>query len=232
MRHPLPLSLGPSGGGTAVAEPYGPRSLWLVDAVTQGPAALGLAPAVLDEREKRRAAAFRRDGDRRCYVTAHVALRVLLGAHLGTEPGGVRLVAEDCPSCGGPHGRPAAADAELHFSLSHSQDLVLLAFARSPVGVDVEALLPPEAVDDVAAELHPRETAELATLPPHARPVALARAWVRKEAYLKGLGIGLAHGIAADYVGTGRSPGPAPPGWSVADVAVPPGFAAAVAESL
>ena len=52
--------------------------------------------------------------------------------------------------------------------------------------------------------------------------------WTRKEAYLKGIGTGLARGVAADYLGaTGLAPLPA--GWSVLDVPVPDGHAAAAA---
>ncbi|GGJ63604.1 hypothetical protein [Streptomyces brasiliensis] len=43
---------------------------------------------------------------------------------------------------------------------------------------------------------------------------------IRKEACLKGLGTGLAHGLSADYLGTGPDPAGALPGWTVADVPV------------
>ncbi|MGX1880792.1 4'-phosphopantetheinyl transferase family protein [Streptomyces sp. NPDC055287] len=202
--------------------------LWSVDAERQGDAAERLAVGVLDDGEKERAASFVREADRRCYVTAHVALRTLLGAWLGREPGAVRLHREPCPSCGGPHGRPATADGPVHFSLSHSGNVALLACAAVPVGVDVEALPRPGVVREVAGDLHPRETAELSAVPEAGRPAAFARVWARKEAYLKGLGTGLSRGLSLDYLGT-RPVAVNPVGWLIGDVAAPDGFAAAVA---
>ncbi|MFI9804257.1 4'-phosphopantetheinyl transferase family protein [Streptomyces sp. NPDC052301] len=229
MTSPHPLLLRAAPAHRVSPHDGGAAAVWLVDAVRQGPAALRLAPDVLDAQEKERAAGFRRQEDRRCYVTAHVALRVVLGDRLGTGPGGLRFVRESCPECGGPHGRPALADAPVHFSLSHCGDLALLAVAPAPVGVDIEAVPAPEVARRLGARLHPRESAELERLPAARRPAAFARVWARKEACLKGLGVGLVRGVARDYVGADPARAAAPPGWSVSDVDVPEGFAGAVA---
>lgn len=114
-------------------------------------------------------------------------------------------------------------------SLSHSRDLSLLAFAAVPLGVDVEAVPASEAAAEIGAMLHPAESRELAALPASDRPAAFTRAWTRKEAYLKGEGIGLARDLSLDHLGTGPVPRPGPAGWTVADVLVPAGYAAAVA---
>ncbi|NBM18471.1 4'-phosphopantetheinyl transferase superfamily protein [Streptomyces sp. GC420] len=204
-------------------------SLWTVDAVGQRAGAERLAPAVLDAGELARAGSFHRDEDRRCYVAAHVALRVLLGDHLGVAAARVPLVREPCPNCGGPHGRPAVDGNGVHFSLSHAADLALLAVAGTAVGVDVERIAAPRTVAEVSASLHPTEIAELDALPESERPAAFTRAWARKESYLKGIGTGLSRSLALDYVGTGPLPAPGPGGWIITDVAVPEGYAAAVA---
>jgi 4'-phosphopantetheinyl transferase len=200
-----------------------------VDARRESEKAARLAPGVLDETERGRAAGFLRSTDRRCYVAAHVALRVLLGAQLGTAAGAVRLLREPCPSCGGPHGRPAVEGGGAYFSLSHSGESALIAIAAVPVGIDVERIPGPGVVAEVSTALHPLEQAELAALPEQARPLAFARAWSRKEAYLKGIGTGLGRDPALDYVGTGLSPAPGPGDWVLTDVVAPPGYAAAVA---
>ncbi|WP_268829307.1 4'-phosphopantetheinyl transferase family protein [Streptomyces roseoverticillatus] len=183
---------------------------------------------ILDPAERSRAAAFVRDLHRDRYIASHVGLRLLLGAYLGTDPAAVVLVREPCPGCGGPHGRPAAAGAPLHFNLSHAGDLALFAFADTPVGVDVEQLQPADVVEDVARVLHPDETAELAALPAQQRPEAFARCWTRKEAYLKGTGTGLSENPSVTYVGSGPAPA-SPAGWTLSDVEAVPGYAAAVA---
>uniref|UniRef100_UPI002810DE2C 4'-phosphopantetheinyl transferase family protein n=1 Tax=Streptomyces sp. TaxID=1931 RepID=UPI002810DE2C len=201
-------------------------SLWLVR-VAPDPGAYDL----LDAGERARWNAFVREEDRARYLAAHGALRRLLGRFLDVRPQEVVLVREPCPLCGAPHGRPAVRGAAVHFSLSHSGDLVLLGLAARPLGVDVEARPAVSVADTVAGSLHPAEGGELAALPPEERPAAFARCWARKEAYLKGTGAGLAGGVARTYVGTGPAPASVP-GWSLADVPVPPGFAAAVAVSV
>ncbi|MCJ0873393.1 4'-phosphopantetheinyl transferase superfamily protein [Streptomyces sp. AP-93] len=225
---PPPAAQSPSAASTA-APSAASTAVWLVDTDEQDGAAARLAPEVLDPAEHRRAAAFVREEDRRRYVASHVALRLLLGSWLDLAPGRVRITRAPCPSCGGPHGRPVSEDGPVHFSLSHSGRLALVALGPVPVGADVERLPPASAVRELAGQLHPREAAELEALDPAERPEAFGRVWVRKEAYLKGLGIGLARGLALDYVGTGDTPANGVPGWSLTNVAVPPGFTAAVA---
>ncbi|MEU7115855.1 4'-phosphopantetheinyl transferase superfamily protein [Streptomyces sp. NPDC046182] len=208
----------------------GPR-LWIVSVSGYGPRADELRE-LLDDDERTRLQGFVRAADRARYRVAHVALRQLLGAYLERDPAQLRFVRETCPGCGGPHGRPAVAPAllpvPLHFSLSHSGDVVLLGFADTPVGVDVEAVPATEAAAEVAGALHRTERAELAALPEPARAAATGRCWARKEAYLKGVGIGLGEDPSVTFVGTGSVPA-AVPGWSLSDVPVPPGYAAACA---
>jgi 4'-phosphopantetheinyl transferase len=185
--------------------------------------------SLLDADERRRAAALRRPADRELYAAAHTALRRVLGAYLGVEPAAVELVRLPCPLCAGPHGRPAVAGgAGPHFSLSHTDGLALLAFADRPVGADIEKLPAPGTVADATTSLHPQEQAELAALPAVDRSLAFARCWTRKEACLKGTGEGLAGGgVASLLVGTGPAPRDVR-GWTVRDVTVPEGYAAAV----
>ncbi|MFF3559937.1 4'-phosphopantetheinyl transferase family protein [Streptomyces sp. NPDC002574] len=209
--------------------PGGPPRLWLVDTAATAAAAARLAPDVLDAEERRRAAAFRFDHDRDAYVSAHVALRMLLGAFLGTGPGAVVFVRETCPTCGGPHGRPAVPEGRPHFSLSHTRGLSLLAFAAGTVGADVEEVPREAAADGVWQSLHPGEVAELEALAEPDRALAFARVWVRKEAYLKALGTGLSRELSADYLGTGPTPSPGPAGWRVHDVAAGADHMAAIA---
>ncbi|MFF8510138.1 4'-phosphopantetheinyl transferase family protein [Streptomyces sp. NPDC015492] len=201
----------------------GTVALWLLP-MAEDPG----APALLDAEEHRRWKALIREDHRARYLAAHGGLRRLLGHYLGTPPEQVVFVREDCPVCGGPHGRPAVRGGGLHFSLSHSGDLALVGVAAVPVGVDVEAHPEAEVSALVADSLHPREREEFARLPAEARPAAFAQCWARKEAYLKGTGEGLAGGLDRTYTGMGPEPAPVP-GWSLTDVRVAPSYAAAVA---
>jgi 4'-phosphopantetheinyl transferase len=188
---------------------------------------------VLDEDERARGRGFVRERDRARYNGAHIALRRLLGAYLALAPHEVVLTREACVTCGGPHGRPRVAPgrgagAAPHFSLSHAGDLALAAFAARPVGVDIEDVPSSATVSDIAPMLHPREQAELNSLPRHERPSAFARCWARKEACLKATGQGLAQGVAQPYVGCAGRPA-APADRALYDLGVREGSAAALA---
>lgn len=227
-RIPRPLSSLTTPPALTVPARGEPASLWLVD-VNQHAAVLDQASeAVLDAEELRRVAAFRVDSARKLYQAAHVALRLLLGSCLGLPPARVELTREPCPCCDKQHGRPAVLGGGLHFSLSHSGEVALLALAATPVGVDVERVPTAAVVQQIAKSLHPLETKELEALPDAERPEGFARAWARKEAYLKGIGTGLGRDPAADYVGTGSRPGAELEGWELADVRVE-SYAAALA---
>ena len=183
---------------------------------------------LLDASESARLAAFRRAQDRDAYVVAHVSLRRLLAERLEQDPEAVSLLREPCSHCGGPHGRPYVLGRGVHFSLSHTRGMVLIALASRPVGIDVETLLDAPVVDELISQLHPDEAAELAVVPYEARPRAFARCWTRKEAVLKATGVGLNVEPALTYVGTGAQPA-SQQAWLLADVATEPGYAAAVA---
>ncbi|MFF5639800.1 4'-phosphopantetheinyl transferase family protein [Streptomyces sp. NPDC012825] len=205
--------------------------VWLVRVNEQRPDTLSLALEELDGRERERAERFVGAGDRLRYLAAHIALRRVLALHTGTAPGELRFTRSTCPACGGPHGRPALADETLpvHFSLSHSHGLVLVAVAAAPVGADIQRLPGGGTVEACLPALHPAERAEVERRPEGVRPGEFGRLWTRKEAYLKGIGTGLAHGTSSDYLGAdtrGR-----PPGWTVLDLDLPEdrAYAAAVA---
>ncbi len=188
------------------------------------------AEELLSAEERERVSRFIRAADRDRYRTAHVALRRELAARTGERPEALEFVREPCPVCGGPHGRPALAGEGPHFSLSHAGDVVLLGFAAAPVGVDVEEHPRAETVDEVATTLHPSERAELAALDGVSeRAAAFARCWSRKEAYLKGTGTGLGEDPSVTPVGTAAEGPASPPGWHLADIAAPEGYAAAYA---
>ncbi|MFJ9865365.1 4'-phosphopantetheinyl transferase family protein [Streptomyces sp. NPDC101165] len=205
--------------------------LWLLPPTAAGPSAACLAE--LDEAERRRATRFVRAADRVLYASAHIALRRLLAERLGTAPGLVRLGRDPCPGCGGPHGRPVVLGAPfpLHFSLSHTDGLVLVGLAAVPLGGDVQVLASDSRVVACAPALHPTEQAELARLDPPARRAAFTRLWARKEAHLKGVGTGLLRAeLAAHYLGSGGPAAPAGPvGWTVRDIPCGLGHRAAVA---
>jgi 4'-phosphopantetheinyl transferase len=104
----------------------------------------------------------------------------------------------------GARGKPALATApkrtRLEFNLSHSGDLALFAFARSPVGVDVEVARPGVDVIALAGRVFgPEQVERLKSLGLPEREREFLRAWVRHEAVLKCRGAGI--GTPADERG-------------------------------
>jgi 4'-phosphopantetheinyl transferase len=173
---------------------------------------------LLSPAERVAASRFHRPADRAAYVTAHAARRRLVGARLRRAPDEIDFATAPCPVCGAPdHGRPVVAGGGAEVSLSRTTGLVGVALAPVVVGLDVEAVDRPVGLDDLLPALHPAER----DLRP--RRAAALRLWVRKEAYLKGLGTGLGRDPATVDVRAD------PPGWWIVDVDAGAGHLAAVA---
>lgn len=186
--------------------------------------------SALDDRERRRADALLRPRDRRAFIAAHLLLRQLLGRRLGCAPGEIAYGRQRCPVCGGPRGRPVLDPPQpaLHFSLSRSGDMVLVALAAVAVGVDIQRVSDRETQKEVTPLLHPAEELEIAGAPAEEQTRTFTRIWTRKEAYLKGVGTGLAHELSREYLGNEERAGP-PAGWIVCELPAHESYIAAVA---
>lgn len=187
-----------------------------------------LAP-VLDDAERGRLQRFRRRADAETFRSRHVGLRLLLASYLGTSPAAVRLRPDVCPVCGRTHGRPVLEPgADLEFSISSARQVICCAVATTRVGVDVERVPIP---DDraVLSLLNSADQGSIEALPDGERAEATTRCWVRSEAYLKGLGTGIARGLGEMTVGVDDSRPTSVRGWSVRSLEAPDPFAAALA---
>jgi 4'-phosphopantetheinyl transferase len=196
-------------------------------AVTQA----GLAG--LDRGERSRAGAFLFPADRHRYQVAHVMLREVLAGYTGAAPGQLPLDRDPCPRCGAA-GRPVlrpgpGARAVPSFSLAHSGDVVVIAVAGRPVGVDAEQDVD-RCVCSLAGDLHPADTAWVTGLDSEEeRHRAIVTCWVRAEAVLKCTGQGIGHGLGGFPVRPGQSAHLGANGCTVGQLAAPPGYRAAVA---
>ncbi|MFN9630028.1 MAG: 4'-phosphopantetheinyl transferase family protein [Cyanobacteriota bacterium] len=217
---PLPWRLGAGPPPPPSADPL-PLLLLIDRRDPLAPSRRAALPTLLSPAECQRHAAFRQPDDQERYLVARAALRELLGHWLERPPAAVTIEV-------GPHGKPSCAGAPA-FNLSHSGDLILLAFhgGGGEVGVDVEQARPNLDWRSIAERVLSRpEVAALGELPAPEQARGFLQAWCRLEARLKADGEGLA-GLEQLRAGDAERDGP---GFlHLWDVAVPPGYAAAVA---
>jgi 4'-phosphopantetheinyl transferase len=187
-------------------------------------ASLAQLRAHLSTEERARAARFRRPRARNRFVAARGWLRRVLGNELC-------CAAEDVPIVTAATGKPEVAGSDLRFSTSSSRNLALYAISMSTdVGVDVEAVRPRTDVERLAARFFTEaERLALTSVPAGERLAAGFQAWACKEAYGKATGCGLDFPLHAVDVWSASGEPTLAAGWSVHEVDLTPGFAAAVA---
>jgi 4'-phosphopantetheinyl transferase len=186
--------------------------------------ALRSLSSCLSPEERQRADLLHRPLDRARFLAARGWLRRLLARQLLCAPGEVRIVTGD-------GGKPRLACSDLCFSAARSAGIALYATSwRMDVGVDVELIRATADIAGIAARFFsPAEQRALASLPPAQRLAASFQCWTRKEAYVKGIGAGLTFPLRTVDVWAGGRQRVTVSGWSVHQVDMAPGFAAAVA---
>lgn len=171
---------------------------------------------VLSPDERARSERFRFSADRERYVITRGLLRRLLAERLDMSPERVDFAYSE-------EGKPRLAEdgAPLRFSLSHSRDAVVLAFCEGrEVGVDVEQIRERRFTAEIARRyLPPAQAEEVLRRTGGDQVRAFFRTWVRMEAYVKARGGGL----------TLMGESPDPNLWSVFDLNLLDGYAAALA---
>ncbi len=133
--------------------------------------------------EKLRANAFLKPIDRNRYITAHGVLRILGKQILGAE---VQITVNA-------YGKPQFLNTPIQFNLSHSGNIILLAFSlNSSVGVDVERKRVIDDLDLIAANyFHRSEVQAMNGLSEPLLSDIFFSCWSKKEAVVKALGLGL-----------------------------------------
>ena len=190
--------------------------------------------STLSGEETERAARFHFPADRDRFIAAHGCLRDVLARYLHCEPGELRFSVNE-------YGKPALQDHILEFNLSHSGDFALIAITREcKVGVDVERIRQGISTLVIARQYFSKaEVAELETLPMEQREVAFFTCWTRKEAYIKAQGLGLSLPLESFDVSlrpnesailrATRPDSQEAARWTLAPLAMDPGYEAAVA---
>jgi 4'-phosphopantetheinyl transferase len=177
---------------------------------------------LLSGEEQERASRFKFDRDRNRFIACRGTLRELL-----------RMKPHENFSYG-KFGKPMLEGSQIHFNVSHSNGMGMIAIVRGrEVGCDIERIDPSFANDKIPEQFFsPREVAALRALPAEDQCDAFFRCWTRKEAYIKACGKGMY--LPLDSFDVTLAPDrPAAflrgvEGWSLHEVQAPPGFAAAM----
>jgi len=185
------------------AEKISPRTLGGAQALNENEVRVHLYDLTVNELRFRELQSFLSDEECRKYdrtlsvverrrqIVARGLLREALAEIIGAHPSDLRIQATEI-------GKPYLvldSAASIQFNLSHTGDLLAIAFSQHrEVGIDVEKARDAEDLDcDRAAQLAfgEGELAEFMSLPMDLRRQGFFDGWVRKEAFSKAVGMGM-----------------------------------------
>lgn len=146
---------------------------------------------LLSRVEVERFGSFRREADRRRFLTGRVLAKTVLAERLDIPAERIEFDAS-CTDCDRQHGPPRLPGRGVEFSISHSGDRVGLAVTDgAPVGLDVEEVSRQVGDGVLFYALNETELAALRGLPAADRGSEFFGYWTRKEALMKATGRGL-----------------------------------------
>ena len=184
------------------------------------------ADSLLSKDEHERANRYLQQHNTQRFIVSRVALRFLLGKYLGMIPG--KIVFSK-----GIDKKPFVQNREahdIHFNVSHSGDIVLIAISGSEVGIDVEYIDNDFLFADVLPVCFSEEEQEIVG---ESRPL-FYQLWTRKEALRKATGKGIddelafvpcldgIHSINAAHIGSSRD-------WNVSSFEIGKDYVASIA---
>jgi 4'-phosphopantetheinyl transferase len=146
--------------------------------------------SILSKEEYNRANSYISETIRRRYIVSHGFLRIILGSYFSREPQEVHIRY----ACFGKPYLTDHLDQEIiQFSMSHSEEQALFAFAqKNRVGIDLEQIRElPNMEQIVKRYFSARENAEFLQLLPQHRLIGFFNGWTRKEAFVKAIGRGM-----------------------------------------
>lgn len=208
-------------GNNAVAR-HPPRvTVWsLVPTPTLADVSHGQLARLLSLEERERAGRYRFARDQQLSVAARGLLRLALSHHAAEQ--GQDVAPTDWRFAAGERGKPHLAGPTAHdllrFNVAHSEGMVVCAVAPgrdetgdsvATVGVDVEP-------SDRRTNYHPlarryfapHEATQVTAVGDDEVAARFFAIWTLKEAYVKALGSGLAHGLTSFWFTTEQSPEP------------------------
>jgi len=181
-----------AGAGASIRKPAaGEVHIW-EESLDVESARLGEFEQYLSPDEHLKAAHFRFPVHRSRFIAGRGLLRSILARYLSCSPAELIFNYSDL-------GKPYIGDERqppIHFNVAHSEDRFILAIAVRAVGIDIEKIGLSDRMElDSLAELvfSPDELAEWSSITALDRSIPFLTLWTRKEALLKGIGLGIAH---------------------------------------
>jgi 4'-phosphopantetheinyl transferase len=147
----------------------------------------------LDRDEQARLARFVRPVDQHQFLVSHALLRRLLSQSLGCTPQEIAFGTTGRQKPILTHPRP---DKALHFNLSHTRGMTVVAMSDSPLGVDTEWLDRQAPAENLAARYFtPTEVSDIQNQAPTHIQRRFLSYWTLKEAFLKAEGWGIVESL-------------------------------------
>jgi 4'-phosphopantetheinyl transferase len=146
---------------------------------------------VLTSREHEQCGRFVRAGDRARCSAARGSLRIVLSKYVSAQPQSLPIAAEAS-------GKPYLASSDIHFNVSHSDDLAVIAVSRGlRIGVDIEHIREIRDMDAMLDAFFSRdEQAFLLSRTGEERTRLFFLLWTRREAAAKAVGLGIYEAFA------------------------------------
>ena len=158
-----------------------------IERTIESPDFLKRQKTMISPEEVKRADAFyfKKDADR--YVSAHSLLRMMLGRFANMRP-------PDLEFESGPNGKPFLKnDRRLQFNLSHSGEMIAIAVTMDRrIGIDIEKQVPLKDLSLISENImNEQELREFGACKRDQKIAYFYRCWVRKEAAVKAMGMGI-----------------------------------------
>ncbi len=144
---------------------------------------------LLNDDEKQKSATFTRVEVQKKYIKTHGVLRKVLGDYLKTHPQEINIKT-------GEHGKPFVDD-ELFFNLTHTGNRFAIAVSNcGEVGIDLEHYRERNNLQGLVEKCFSKQENDYwQGLSKEQKIIMFYRFWVRKEAFVKAVGRGIALGL-------------------------------------
>ncbi|ADG93868.1 4'-phosphopantetheinyl transferase [Arcobacter nitrofigilis DSM 7299] len=136
--------------------------------------------------ELNRANKYRISNKKKAYITTRITLKILLKYYLDNDSYSITLYKNN-------YGKIYIKGSNLYFNISHSTDMSIITFSRNnEIGIDLENMNCDSNIIDISTRYFTkRERLWIKNLALEKQKEAFIYCWVRKEAYIKALGLGL-----------------------------------------